>query len=226
MEEPPLRRPPGPAARRGGRTVRPGATLEAKFQALLELSQTERSMTDTIIKEFGDECHRVFAFWRMLKCLFDDNTDVTCLKAPHYEHFFYTIRSALYDACTQGIVRLHDPAIQLGRKNLTVNYIVEKMQWSAQQKGKLEDLRREMRRFVDKLKPGRNRFTAHNDLDTLLQKIPFGLFEIGEDQEYFCNLEQFASIVFGEQFIFSDSLIENDVAFFMTAFKQGMVPLQ
>lgn len=182
-------------------------------------------MTDAVIKEFCDECHRVFAFWRMLKCLFDDNNEVACLKAPHYEHFFYTIRCALYDACTQGIVRLHDPAVQLGRKNLTINYIVEEIQLDFEQKASLENLRSKMEPFVTKLKPARNRFTAHNDLESILQKTPFGLFENGEDQEYFRNLEEFASIALREQFIFPGNLIENDVACFMTAFTRGMVPL-
>ena len=76
--------------------------------------------------------------------------------------------------------------------------------------------------FANKLRPARNKFTAHNDLQTILQQPVLGAFGTTEDVEYFEKLEEFTSVVQGERFLFS-SFVPNDVAFFMTAFNRGRI---
>jgi AbiU2 len=121
-----------------------------------------------IVEEFCQECHRVHAHWQMLRHLFDENQEIDSLKAPHYEHFFAAIKSSLYESFVQGVARLHDKAILLGNETLTVNYLIEYIQWDSATKAKLMELRYRMIFFVDNLKPARNQFTAHNDLYTIL----------------------------------------------------------
>ena len=72
----------------------------------------------TIIEEFCQECHRIHAYWQILKYLFDENSELDALKAPHYEHFVAVIKFILYESLVQGVARLHDPA----KPNLTINY--------------------------------------------------------------------------------------------------------
>jgi hypothetical protein len=175
-----------------------------------------------IVDEFGQECHRVHTHWQMLKYLFDENPDVDVLKAPHYEHFFAAIKSSLYDSFVQGVARLRDPSVMRGDETLTVNYIVDHIQWDAASKANLDQLRRKMKSVVDKLKPARNKFTAHNDLQTILQQPPLAVFGKTEDTQYFATLEEFVSVAQGERFLF-DNHVPNDVAFFMTAFNRGRI---
>jgi hypothetical protein len=175
-----------------------------------------------IVGEFGQESHRVHTYWQMLKYLFDENPDVDVLKAPHYEHFFAAIKSSFYDSFVQGVARLHDPAIMRGDETLTVNYIVDHIQWDATSKVNLDQLRQKMLSFANKLKPARNKFTAHNDLQTILQQPPLAVFGKTEDTKYFATLEEFMSVAQGQRYLFSN-LVPNDVEFFMTAFNRGRI---
>jgi hypothetical protein len=76
--------------------------------------------------------------------------------------------------------------------------------------------------FANKLKTARNKFTAHNDVQTILQQPPLAVFDKSEDSAYFVTLEQFMSIAQGGLFLVG-SLIPNDVALSMTAFDRGRI---
>jgi hypothetical protein len=173
-----------------------------------------------VVSEFGQECHRVHAYWQMVKYLFDENPDVDVLKAPHYQHFFAVINFSLYESFVQGVARLHDRAVMLGNETLTVNYVVDHIQWDAATKATLDQLRQEMMPFANKLREARNKFTAHNDLQTILRQPALAVFDKTEDAGYFEKLKEFASVVQGERFLFS-TFVPNDVGVFMTAFNRG-----
>jgi hypothetical protein len=176
----------------------------------------------TVVQEFCQECHKVHTYWQMCKYLFDENPDVEMLKAPHYEHFFAVIKMSLYESFVQSVVRLHDPAIQLGQPNLTVNYICDDFAWQTSTKTKLDMLRDQMASFVANLKPARNKFTAHNDLKTVMDQPLLAAFDKPLDENYFDTLEEFASVALGERFIFG-KFVPNDVELFMMAFGHGRI---
>jgi hypothetical protein len=175
-----------------------------------------------IVEEFGQECHRVHAYWQMSKYLFDENPSVENLKAPHYEHFFAVIKSSLYESFILGIVRLHDNAEMSGSENLTVDYVIKRIQWDAASKRELIELSTKMISFANKLTLVRHKFTAHNDLQTILQRPVLGAFDLGEDEGYFMNLETFVSVSLGDRFLFGN-FVPTDVALFMTAFNNGRI---
>jgi hypothetical protein len=156
----------------------------------------------------------------MLICLFDRNPDVDALKTPHYDTFFYVICRSLYESFVQGVARLHDKGF--ADTTLTVNFIVDKIQWDATTKAKLDDLRQKMTPFVETIRPARHKFTAHNDLSTALNQLVIGVFDKGKDDEYFALLAEFASAAQRDLFLFS-AHIPNDVALFMTAFDRGRI---
>jgi hypothetical protein len=203
----------------------PGVRREGRFAGWSWATVSEGAMsssppTTEIIQEFCQECHRVHAYWQMLKYLFDENPEVDSLKAPHYEHFFAVIKSSLYESFVQGVARLHDRAIQFNQPNLTVNYLIEQVQWDTATATRLIELRQNMLPFVEKLRPARNKFTAHNDLNAILQQPVLGAFDKPDDFDYFIDLEEFASVALGERFLFGN-FVQTDVALFMTAFDRG-----
>jgi hypothetical protein len=175
-----------------------------------------------VVDEFCQECRRIHAYWQMLKYLFDENPGVDSLKAPHYEHFFAVLKFSLYESFVQGAARLHDPAFQLGQPNLTVNYLIEHIQWDTAIKARLTALREKMLPFAGKMKLPRNKFTAHNDLNTILQQPILGEFDKPGDNDYFDLLQEFASVALGEMFLFGD-FVRHDVEFFMMAFDRGRI---
>jgi AbiU2 len=192
------------------------------MSANIQLPPPPNQQATKIVAEFCQECHRVHAYWQMLKHLFDENPEIESLKAPRYEHFFAVIKSSLYESFVQGVARLHDRAILLGNETLTVNYMIEYIQCGAITKAKLTELREKMMPFADKIKPARNKFTAHNDLSTVLRQPVIGAFDKPDDIDYFGHLEEFASVALGERFLFGD-FVQSDVACFMAAFDRGKV---
>jgi hypothetical protein len=135
------------------------------------------------------------------------------------------IKSSLYECFIQGVARLHDRAVLLGNPTLTVNYLIEHVQWDAATKTTLMELRERMAPFAANLKPARNKFTAHNDLDTILQRPLFAAFDKSDDTDYFDNLQEFASVASGEMFLFGN-FVQNDVEIFRTAFDEGRIKLR
>jgi hypothetical protein len=75
--------------------------------------------------------------------------------------------------------------------------------------------------FVANLKPARNKFTAHNDLETVMEQ-PLAAFDKPSDLNYFSTLEDFACLALGERFLFGN-FAQNDVEVFMTAFDRGRI---
>jgi hypothetical protein len=155
------------------------------------LSSPPHAQTDRVIEEFCLECHRVHDYWQVLIYLSDRNPDVEALKTPHYDTFFFVICRSLYESFVQGVARLHDKGF--ADTTLTVNYIVDKIQWDTATKAKLDDLSQKMTPFVEKIRSARHKFTAHNDLSTALNQPVIGAFDKGNDDEYFALLAEFAS---------------------------------
>lgn len=126
----------------------------------------------------------------------------------------------------QQVAKLHDPAGKPGQHNLSVNYMIEWGDWDAGTEAQLAELRDKMLPFAIKMKPPRNKLTAHNDVDTILAATELGKFDGGEDTEYFEHLKAFTDIVvnviLGEHFYY-DNAVFADVALFVDAFNRGRI---
>jgi hypothetical protein len=179
-----------------------------------------------VVDEFCNACSWVHQSWQTRRHLFDDNPDLANLKAPHYEHFFARLSLILQEYWIQQLAKLHDPAAQYKHQNLSVDYILEHGQWDTATESELTDLRDRMVVFEKKLRSARNKIISHNDLSTILQATDLGGFNQGDDDEYFENLHNFASVVrrtvLDDIFLYDD-LVGNDVAFFMAAFNKGRI---
>jgi hypothetical protein len=179
-----------------------------------------------VVDEFCNLCDWVHTSWQMSKHLFDDNPDIESLKAPHYEHFFYRLSTILQEYWIQQLAKLHDPAMQKGHQNLSIHYMIDAGEWDSKTRDDLIVLKNKMQPFETKLRAARNRIISHNDLSTILSATEHGIFNQGDDVEYFSLLHDFASIVkqvvLGDIFLYDD-LIVNDVRFFMAAFSKGRI---
>lgn len=100
--------------------------------------------------------------------------------------------------------------------------MIEHIQWNEATKTRLNELRDKMLPFAVIMKLPRNKFTAHNDLNTILQRSILGVFDKPDDTDYFDTLQEFTSVALGDRFLFGD-LVRNDVEFFMTAFDRGRI---
>jgi hypothetical protein len=179
-----------------------------------------------VLEQFCTLCDWILQSWQMRKYLFDENPDIDSLKAPHYEHFFFRLSVILQEYWLQQVAKLHDPAVQLGYSNLSIDYVIDCGEWDTKTKAELRSVRNKMMAFETKLRAVRNKLLSHNDLTTILQAHELGGFDEGDDTEYFAHLAKFASTVrkamFGELFLYDD-LVRNDIDLFMAAFNRGRI---
>jgi hypothetical protein len=180
---------------------------------------------EVTIKEFLKLCDWLMQTWQMRKYLFDENKDVGFLQSARHGHFFYRIQEVFQESWMNQLAKLHDPAVQGGNINLSIEYIVEFGGWNHQFKSSLLALKDKMIVLSTPVRTARNKLLSHNDLRVILAgEESFGQFNPGEDQIYFSALNEFCDLVsrkvLNEPFC-CDDLVENDVAAFMSQFKSG-----
>jgi hypothetical protein len=179
-----------------------------------------------VVERFGQQCIWAHQSWQTRKYLFDNESNISVFQQPHYEHFFLRLSIILQEYWMQQVAKLHDPAGDLGKHNLTVDYMIEYGEWDGVTKAQLSELRDKMKPFATTMKKPRNKLLSHNDLATILSGADLGNFDKGSDVEYFNNLKLFAGIVFNtilSQHFENDDAVYADVALFIKAFDKGRI---
>ena len=151
-----------------------------------------------IIEKFCELCDRLMQVWQMRKYLFDQNPARGTLFAPRNGLFFVHLQDVLQENWLHQLAKLHDPAVQGGAKghiNLSIDYMIEYGHWKPEVKTELSDLKTKMEVLAKPIKDARNKILSHNDLAVLLDEKELGGFDLGEDEAYFLNLREFASLV-------------------------------
>ena len=115
------------------------------------------------------------------------------------------------------IAKLHDPAIQDKRANLSLAYILENGDWDPAVSAHLSALKTTLDRVgSDALRIARTRALCHNDLETALSGRAIGKFPNGADKSYFQALRAFAAEVHervvGGPYAFNDHFPGNDIS--------------
>jgi hypothetical protein len=127
--------------------------------------------------------------------VFDDNPDAGSLRTGPTKEFFARLSEVTQEYSLLQIVKLHDPATQQGRCNLTLDYMVRFGGWDAATRAELEKVKARLDSFAANIRPARNHALSHNDLEFILKGDAEGDFPDGEDQAYFKALEEFVDIV-------------------------------
>ncbi len=179
-----------------------------------------------VVEQFEQQCIWAHQSWQTRVCLFDTIPNLAMFQQPHYEHFFHRLSIILQEYWMQQVAKLHDPSGSSGQHNLSVDYILERGDWSADTKALLTELRDKMLPFAAKMKTPRNKLLAHNDVSAILSATELGAFDQGEDVEYFKNLRTFTETVvttaLGQHF-FYDNKIPADIDLFAQAFDRGRI---
>ncbi len=175
-----------------------------------------------VIDKFCELCFWLHQSCQTRKSLFDENPDWDNLKQPHYEHFFWRLSVILQEYWLHQLAKLHDPAVQGGNINLSIDYMIDYGQWDPKTDSELKELRAKMASLATPIKKARNKLLSHNDLAVILQSEELGKFEPGKEEEYFEFLRQFASLVRGELFVYDDN-VRNDIEVFMACFNRGRI---
>jgi len=143
--------------------------------------------------EFCKLCEWAYECWITHKRLFDDNPnkDVTIGK---FKDFTYRLSIITQEYMLLQICKLHDPAEQSGKYNLTINYIVEHGGWGTEN-NRIKKLKTQLDDLRNHLLPARNKILSHNDLETIVNGTILGKFPQGMDEKYFAALQELADAV-------------------------------
>lgn len=127
------------------------------------------------------------------------------------------------------IAKLHDPAVQNGKNNLTIEYVMRFGGWDENILSTLIELEKKLEDLKSKIFSARNKIICHNDLETILSEKLHGEFSKDQDIEYFKALQEFVNIIHGEvvggSYILDDSMIKNDAETLSDILKGKIKPL-
>jgi hypothetical protein len=146
-----------------------------------------------VAKQFCELCNWAYECWVTHKRLFDENTrtETTIAKARYFTARLSVITQeySLLQIC-----KLHDPAIQKGAINITIDYVVRFGDWGLAAE-RINDMVLRLTGLFEKLKSARNKVLAHNDLEAILGATSLGAFPDGLDDKYFSALQELANAV-------------------------------
>ena len=143
--------------------------------------------------EFKTRCYFFYRTYQINKVLFEENMDVyNDLASPKF------INNALIDHLLLQLHLITDPA-KFGKsdKNLSVFFFLE-WAWEIDVKGKLSELAEKLKKFVnfEQDKNPRHKLLAHWDVATILKVTePLGAFKLGEEIDFFKNLNEFIQVM-------------------------------
>ncbi|MGA2641329.1 MAG: hypothetical protein ABSG21_10565 [Spirochaetia bacterium] len=83
-----------------------------------------------------------------------------------------------------------------GKEHMSVDYLVDAIEWPIEVEQKLDDLRERMNSFRKLIKPARVNMLAHLSVEAAKSKKRYGAFPEGKDGEFVKNLHEFCKIVY------------------------------
>jgi len=146
-----------------------------------------------VAKQFCELCNWAYECRTTHKRLFDKNerTEKTIGRAKYFTARLSVITQeySLLQIC-----KLHDPAIQKGAVNITIDYIVRFGDWGTDT-ARINGYVIRLAELFEKLKSARNKILAHNDLEAIMEVATLGAFPDGLDDEYFSALQELVNAV-------------------------------
>ena len=112
--------------------------------------------------------------------------------------FFGDLNALFIEHFVLHICRLTDSAQTMGRKNLTVKFLMEHTDWSgaAGTLAKLKPIGNSIHRFRERILPSRKWFIAHLDLSAVRQDQPLGAATDAEWKQFWLDLQDFLELMF------------------------------
>lgn len=152
-------------------------------------------MDSNIASKFCELCNWTYESWITHKTLFDDNSNrEKNILQEDLKSFGNRLSEITQEYSLLQISKLHDHTEMYGSTNLTIDYIVQNVDWAAEMPS-IQSYQDKLNELWEKIKTARNKAIAHNDLDTLLSGQLHGTFRENLDNEYFDALQEFVNIV-------------------------------
>lgn len=146
-----------------------------------------------VAKQFCELCNWAYECWITHKRLFDENERAETT-IGRVKYFTARLSVITQEYSLLQICKLHDPAVQKGAVNITIDYIVRFGDWGLDT-DRINGYVRHLTSLFEKLKSARNKVLAHNDLEAIMGSAALGEFPEGLDDEYFSALQELVNAV-------------------------------
>ena len=144
-------------------------------------------------ESFCGSCVALRSLWEHYHTLFEGSDLKRELLQTTAPVFFGDLNEIFIEQLVQRICRLTDDAQTMGRKNLTVKFLVEHTDFSAAPMtlDKLRALSDDIHRFRGRIVEARNRFISHLDLEAVRLDHPLGAASDAEWSQFWLDLQDF-----------------------------------
>jgi len=150
------------------------------------------------VESFADSCVLLRSQWAHFMTLFEGSDLKRELLYTTAPTFFADLNRLFVEHLVLHICRLTDEAQTMGRKNLTVKFLVEHSDWSSAPDtlAKLKPISDSIHRFRKRVLPARKWFIAHLDLSAVRLDQPLGAASNDEWKQFWLDLQDFVQLMF------------------------------
>jgi len=150
------------------------------------------------VEAFADSCVLLRSQWAHFMTLFEGSDLKRELLYTTAPTFFADLNRLFVEHLVLHICRLTDEAQTMGRKNLTVKFLVEHSDWSSAPDtlAKLKPISDSIHRFRKRVLPARKWFIAHLDLSAVRLDQPLGAASNDEWKQFWLDLQDFVQLMF------------------------------
>jgi AbiU2 len=133
-------------------------------------------LTADEVKTVTHYCVHLRSVWRHCQILFEEGQLRRTLLHRIAPVFFGDLNQILIEQLVLQICKLTDPETTMGRKNLTIDYLVDNGEFSADpaEFPKIKTLRDSIHQFRSTILPARNRLISHMDRDAVMAGVSLG----------------------------------------------------
>ena len=150
------------------------------------------------VEAFADSCVLLRSQWAHFMTLFEGSDLKRELLYTTAPTFFSDLNRLFIEHLVLHICRLTDEAQTMGRKNLTVKFLIEHSDWSSTPDtlAKLKPISDSIHRFRKRVLPARKWFIAHLDLSAVRLDQPLGAASNDEWKQFWLDLQDFVQLMF------------------------------
>jgi hypothetical protein len=150
------------------------------------------------VEAFADSCVLLRSQWAHFMTLFEGSDLKRELLYTTAPTFFSDLNRLFIEHLVVHICRLTDEAQTMGRKNLTVKFLIEHSDWSSAPDtlAKLKPISDSIHRFRKRVLPARKWFIAHLDLSAVRLDQPLGAASNDEWKQFWLDLQDFVQLMF------------------------------
>jgi len=123
----------------------------------------------------------------------DEQSEVLMEKTAR--SFFVDLGSIMHCYLLLECAKITDRAKTGDKENLTIDNLIESIEWPSDIRKELEALREKTMPFTNHILPARHKLCAHTDKKTVLEDRMLGEFPPGEDKEFLETLHRFCDII-------------------------------